>query len=68
MGDNFYYQYQFDVQGAGCPAETGDLFYAASRGDLDGDGECSLFERAAQVTVSGTIQGSSGIYKRNPLE
>lgn len=68
MGDNFYYQYQFQVVGTGCPAVTGDLFYAAAQGDLDNDGALSLFERAAQVTESGTIQGSSGVYKRDPLE
>ena len=68
MGDNFYYQYRFVYTGASCPAETDDLMYARARGNLDGDSECSLFERAAQVTASGTIQGSSGIYKMNPLE
>jgi type IV pilus assembly protein PilA len=68
MGDNFYYQYQFEVIGAGCPASEGDIFYAAAQGDLDNDLALSLFERAAQVTASGTIQGSSGIYKRDPLE
>jgi len=69
MGDNFYYQYEYyTTASGGGPASSGDLFYARARGDLDGDGACSLFERAAQVTQSGTIQGSSGIYKMDPLE
>lgn len=70
MGDNFYYAYQFDTNVAnGGTATTDDYFYAAARGDLDGDStDYSLFERAAAVTEEGTIQGSSGIYKSNPLE
>ena len=73
MGDNFYYQYQmFSEDNDGCAGDasavTGNMFYAQARGDLDDDGTPSLFERAAQVTSTGTIQGSSGIYKRDPLE
>jgi hypothetical protein len=60
MGDNFYYQYRFVLDG--------DMFYARARGDLDCDGNYSLFERAGQVTPDGTIMGSSGIYKMDPLE
>jgi len=68
MGDNFYYQYEFEVSNAVCPVSEGDYFYASARGDLDGDGTFSLFERAAAVTSSATIQGSSGVYKKDPLE
>ncbi len=69
MGDNFYYAYQFQTDVAdGATASSGNYFYAAAQGDLDGDGDPSLFERAAEVTTEGTIQGSSGIYKKNPLE
>ncbi len=70
MGDNFYYAYQFlNVLGTSAPLTTaGMAFYAAARGDLDGDGVPSLFERAAAHTTEGTIQGSSGVYKRDPLE
>jgi type IV pilus assembly protein PilA len=68
MGDNFYYQYEM-VSSDGCgDSATGETFYARARGDLDDDDLCSLFERAALITPSGTVQGSSGIYKTNPLE
>lgn len=78
MGDNFYYAYEFyNVDGVSQPI-TGDgseEFYARATGDLDGDASeaynganNSLFERAAAITSEGTVQGSSGIYKRDPLE
>lgn len=60
MGDNFYYQYRFIVEG--------DEFFCQARGDLDCDGNFSLFERAGIITDDGFIQGSSGIYKKDPLE
>jgi hypothetical protein len=60
MGDDFYYQYRFVVED--------DIFYAQARGDLDCDGDYSFFERAAQITPEKTIQGSSGVYKKDPLE
>ncbi|MFO8070463.1 MAG: prepilin-type N-terminal cleavage/methylation domain-containing protein [Polyangia bacterium] len=71
MGDNFYYAYEFDNvqnQTDAFTTETDPAFYASAMGDLDGDSDQSLFERAASVTSEGTIRGSSGIYKRNPLE
>jgi type IV pilus assembly protein PilA len=68
MGDNFYYQYQMLSSDACGTASTGQTFYARARGDLDDDSTLSLFERSALVTEQGTIQGSSGIYKSNPLE
>lgn len=69
MGDNFYYAYEFDNTGTGGGvASVNDFFYAAASGDLDDDGTNSLFERAATVTAAGTIQGSSGVYKIDPLE
>ena len=60
MENNFYYQYRFVVEG--------DEFYCQARGDLDCDGSYSLFERAGVRTGEGTLQGSSGIYKVDPLE
>jgi len=71
MGDNFYYAYQFDGPGATgnvVVLGTDPAFYAAAMGDLDDDGTNSLFERAAGVTDDGRIRGSSGVYKRDPLE
>jgi Tfp pilus assembly protein PilE len=60
MGDNFYYQYRFMVDG--------NMFYCQAQGDLDCDGTYSLLERAGAITDEGYIQASSGIYKRDPLE
>jgi type IV pilus assembly protein PilA len=70
MGDNFYYAYEFDnVGGTSDPiTEAGPGYYAAARGDLDGDGTFSLFERSTDITSEGKIRGSSGVYKRDPLE
>jgi type IV pilus assembly protein PilA len=68
VADNFYYAYNFTGSGAtGNTVTEGDDFFAQASGDLDGDTTLSLFERAAQV-VSGGIQGSSGVYKNDPLE
>jgi type IV pilus assembly protein PilA len=70
MGDNFYYAYQFDNI-AGTDSITGEepiAYRAAAMGDLDSDTNTSLFERAASVTSDGKIRGSSGVYKRDPLE
>jgi len=70
MGDNFYYQYNFDATttNPGGVATAGTTFLAQAFGNLDGQGTTSLFERSAQVTTVGTIQGSSGVYKENPLD
>jgi type IV pilus assembly protein PilA len=71
MGDNFYYQYEFDnAGGSACPitGAVAGLFNAKAQGDLDGDTTLSLFERAAALTAGGLIQGASGIYKRDPNE
>ncbi len=71
MGDNFYYSYQFDnVTGTSVPITAFEevSFRAQAKGDLDGDTVTSLFERSANVTSEGTMRGSSGIYKDDPLE
>jgi type IV pilus assembly protein PilA len=70
MGDNFYYAYEFDNL-AGTAPITGfqDIaYYASAMGDLDNDGAMSLFERATSVTTAGMLRGSSGVYRRDPLE
>ena len=71
VADNFYYQYNFTGDGATGDTVTGpllDAVLAQALGDLDGDGATSLFERAADITSLGAIQGSSGVYKSDPLE
>ena len=71
MGDNFYYSYEFENQAGTDPITTTteiDAFRAAAMGDLDSDEINSLFERSASVTAGGKLRGSSGVYKRDPLE
>ena len=72
MGDNHYYAYQFDNEfgsAAAIPSTYTDIaFYANAKGNLDGDTTFSLFQRAVAHTAEGALQGSSGIYKENPLE
>ena len=72
MQDNFYFQFAFDnfTVDAGSCGNTGTtvtIFEAQCQGNLDGDGDFSLFVRSAGL-VSGQLQGSSGIYKKDPLE
>lgn len=79
MQDNHLYSYQYISSGAGsgtappgtsgfadCGVKTGE-FAGQARGDLDGDGATSLFERLAEI-VDGNIHGSSGVYKIDELE
>lgn len=61
--DEFYMSYSFISSGVGEDA----MFTARAEGDLDCDGESSLFERIATVK-DGKLQGSAGIYKENELE
>lgn len=69
MSDNHLYRYTFDPSASGC-ADTvqGSTFSAIAEGDIDGDGETSLFMRQAAIDADGEIHGSSGVYKENPLE
>jgi hypothetical protein len=70
MGDNFYYAYEFDNEAGTDPitTEADPAYYASAMGDLDGDTTTSLFERAASVSAEGKLRGSSGVYKKEPLE
>jgi type IV pilus assembly protein PilA len=69
MGDNHYYAYEFDnLAGTEPITASGSAFNSSAMGNLDGDDVYSLFERAADITPEGKIRGSSGVYKRDPLE
>jgi Tfp pilus assembly protein PilE len=46
----------------------GSGFTARAQADLDGDGTCSLLERAAIVVDDGSLRGSFGVFRRLPLE
>ena len=67
IGDPFYYSYQF--AGANTCTLTGaNAFTARAYGDLDGDMNESLFERAAYANANAEIQGSAGLYVSNETE
>jgi len=66
MTDNHYYQYSISTSSDECWLDNA-TFEGRARGDLDGDGDMSLFLRAGAVE-SGNLHGSSGIYKVDPLE
>ena len=72
MADNHYYQYEYQAELTNCPltpTDSGNVaFYASAQGDLDDDTSLSLFERAAYLTSEMTLTGSSGVYKKDPLE
>jgi len=49
--------------------QTESSFTARARGDLDGDGGTSLFERVASVrTTTGDVIGGAGVYVSEDLE
>lgn len=59
VDDPHFYQYQLASEG-------GEVFCRA-RGDLDGDGVYSFFERGISVN-NGPLQVSPGYFEENPLE
>jgi type IV pilus assembly protein PilA len=67
IGDPFYYDYQYTSAGA-CDLTDADAFTAAAIGDLDGDANTSLFERAARANANSEIEGSKGLYVVNETE
>lgn len=70
MTQPFYYQYHYQ-QGAGYLAAAAspgpDGYEAAARGDLDGDGDTSLFSVTGRVT-SGTVVQSTSVHVENESE
>lgn len=68
IGDPFYYDYQFGTNAAGCGVTSTNAFTARAVGDLDGDGNMSLFERAARANANAEIQGSVGLFVANETE
>ena len=67
MSDNHYYAYSFTSNKGGSCAVTTGSFECAAVGNIDGNSKTSLFLREAAIQ-DGTIHGSSGIYKQDPLE
>jgi type IV pilus assembly protein PilA len=67
VGDPHYYSYEYQSGGSGATLH-GAFFTAMARGDLDGDGEGSLFHRVGNVNEDMTIAGGAGIYTLSELE
>lgn len=68
ISDPHYFVYEFDATNTEGVRGVGSLFTARAQADLDADGTCSTFERAAIVTSNGDVQGSRGIYRNLPTE
>lgn len=67
IGDPFYYQYVFTGANA-CTVANANAFTAGAQGNLDGDANTSLFERAAFANANSEIEGSRGLYIVNETE
>jgi len=68
VGDPLYYIYEFGDSAAACGVVGAGAFTARAQGDLDGDGESSMFERAAAANAQAEIEGSKGLYIERETE
>lgn len=68
IADPHYFVYTYESSDSGAPRGVGSLFSARAQADLDQDGTCSTFERAAIVTPEGDVEGARGIYRNLPTE
>lgn len=68
ISDRHYFVYQFQSAGGLAPLGATAQFTARAQADLDADGICSTFERAAVVTAEGDAQGSRGIFRNLQTE
>ena len=64
-----YYQYQYN-QGSGYlgPGPSGNGYEAAARGDLDADGETSVFASTAVLESDGTLELAPQMYIEREFE
>lgn len=69
ISDPHYFTYHY-ISSAATTPETGEgaEFTVRANADLDGDDECSTFERAGIAIATGEVRGSAGIYKNLPTE
>ncbi len=67
-GDPLYFVYEFADSPDACAISDVPAFTARARGDLDGDGTLSLFERAAFATPQAEMEGSNGLYQERETE
>jgi type IV pilus assembly protein PilA len=67
IADPHYYAYEYESTGSSS-AGSASLFTARARGDLDGDGNESTFERVGTVNDQLEVQGSGGLYEHQPTE
>jgi type IV pilus assembly protein PilA len=64
VDDPFYYQYQY----TGAGVDSASTFSAEAQGDLNGDGNFSLFRRNGSVTSDNNVTGGAGLYSVNDIE
>jgi type IV pilus assembly protein PilA len=67
IADPHYYSYEYTSTGS-TSAGADSQFTARARGDLDGDGNESTFERVGTVNDEMEVQGSGGLYEFQPTE
>lgn len=68
VADPVYYQYEIvSAGGCGHPPST-PLYSFRAHGDLDGDGQRSLFELSASGASEGELVRAAGIWRENELE
>jgi type IV pilus assembly protein PilA len=67
VDDPHYYQYAF-VLATGTGSIPGDAANCQAQGDLNGDGNFSLFQRTVTVLTDLSLSGGAGLYTVNELE
>ena len=69
VGDPHYYSYEYVSTGAMERTTMRDSEATCiARGDLDGDGEASLFSRVVSINDDMTVAGGAGVHTQNELE
>ena len=70
VGDDFYYVYTFNnrTYPAGWCSVTTATITLEAKGDVDADGQTSLYQRWMEVSQAGGLHATGGYYSIDPLE